>query len=73
MYSIDRAFKHIVNVITTDRTKVQTVLKTTKRLYEHSILLLIHMHACIERASLCKKGRYCERNFGIRLVVNGIK
>ena len=73
MYSIDRAFKHIVNVITTERTKVQIVLKTTKRLYKHTIYLLIHMHACIVRASLCKKGRYCERNLGIRLVVIGIK
>ena len=31
------------------------------------------MHACILRASWCKKARYCERNVDVCLVVTGIK
>ena len=32
----------------------------------------IYVHACILRASWCKKPRYCERNFDVFLVVIGI-
>ena len=55
------------------KLKVQTVLKSTKLLHEHTIYLLIYVHACILRASWCKKARNCERTFDIFLVVIGIK
>ena len=44
-----------------------------KHLHEHTIHLLIYVHACILRASLCKKARCCQRNFDVCLVVIGIK
>ena len=50
-----------------------TVLKSTNLLNDHTIYLLIYVHACILRVSWCKKTRYCERNFDVCLVVNGIK
>ena len=50
------------------KSKVQTVLKSTKHLHEHTIHLLIYVHACILRASLCKKARYRDINFDVCLV-----
>ena len=55
------------------KSKVLTVLKSTKLLHEHTIYLLIYVHACTLRASWCKKARYCERNVDVCLVVIGIK
>ena len=55
------------------KSKVQTVLKSTKLLHEHTIYLLIYAHECILCASWYKKARYCERNFDVCLVVIGIR
>ena len=49
------------------KSKVQTVLKSTKLLHEHTKYLLIYMyvHVCILRASWSKKAKYCElKKFG---------
>ena len=40
------------------KSKVHTVLKSTKLLHEHTIYILIYVHACILRASWCEKARY---------------
>ena len=68
-----KAYSYRVTIVL--KSKVQTVLKSTKHLHEHNIYmyLLIYAHACILRASLCKKARYCERNFDVCLVIIGIK
>ena len=55
------------------KSKVLTVLKSTKLLHEHTIYLLLYVHACIYRATWFKKAWYCERNFEVCLVVIGIR
>ena len=54
-------------------SKILTVLKSTKLLHEHTIYLLIYVHACILHSSRCKKARCCERNVDVCMVVIGLK
>ena len=55
------------------KSKVLTVLKSTKLQHEHTTYSLIYVHVCILHTSWCKKASYCEGNFDVCLVVIGIR